>query len=82
MTLDLMKIGDKKKIVSIDNDLSIKKRLLEIGLSNGTDIECILINPFKNLIAYRVKDTTIAIRKSDGKKIFVDDKGNVGEAHE
>ena len=29
MTLDLMKIGDKKKIIHIDNDLSIKKRLLE-----------------------------------------------------
>lgn len=73
MTLDLMKIGDKKKIIHIDNDLSIKKRLLEIGLSNGIEIECILINPFKNLSAYRVKDTTIAIRKSDGKKIEVDD---------
>lgn len=76
MTIDLMKIGDKKKIIHIDNDLSIKKRLLEIGLSNGTEIECILINPFKNLIAYRVKDTTIAIRKSDGKKIRVGETGN------
>ena len=73
MTIDLMKIGDKKKVIHIDNDLSIKKRLLEIGLSKDTIIECILINPFKNLIAYRVKDTTIAIRKSDGKKIKVGD---------
>lgn len=73
MTIDLMKIGDKKKIIYIDNDLSIKKRLLEIGMSYGTVIECILINPFRNLIAYRVKDTIVAIRKEDGKKIMVGD---------
>ena len=73
MTLDLMKIGDKKKIVNIDNDLSIKKRLLEIGISNGEKIECILRNPFKNMCAYRVKDTLVAIRKDDAKRINVCD---------
>ena len=73
MTLDLMKIGDKKKIIGIDNDLSIKKRLLEIGVSNGEIIECVLVNPFKNLSAYQVKDTLIAIRNIDGKKIKVSD---------
>lgn len=71
MTLNQMKIGDKKKILSIDNDLPIKKRLLEIGFNNNEIIECILINSFKNLIAYRIKDTTIAIRSIDGEKIKV-----------
>ena len=66
-----MQIGEKKKIVHIDNNLSIKKRLLEIGLSNGEIVECILVNPFKNLSAYLVKDTLVAIRKGDGKKIIV-----------
>lgn len=73
MTIDEMKIGDKKKIIHIDNDLSMKKRLLEIGVSYGEIIEYLFTNPLKNMIAYRIKDTTVAIRKEDGKKITVGD---------
>lgn len=73
MTIDEMKIGDKKKIIYIDNDLLMKKRLLEIGVSYGEIIEYLFTNPLNNMIAYRIKDTTVAIRKEDGKKITVGD---------
>ena len=73
MTIDEMKIGDKKKIIHIDNDLLMKKRLLEIGVSYGEIIEYLFTNPLNNMIAYRIKDTTVAIRKEDGKKITVGD---------
>ena len=47
--------------------------MLEIGFNHNEIIECILINPFNNLMAYEIKDTLIAIRKKDGKKIFIGD---------
>lgn len=73
MTLNEMKCGDKKIIISINNDLSIKQRLLEIGFNNGEIIECVLINIFKNLKAFKIKDSVISLRSYDCKKIKVGD---------
>ena len=64
-TLNNLNKGEVSRIISIDNKLNIKKRLLELGLTNGVLIECILINPFKNMKAYRVKNTIIALRNDD-----------------
>ena len=75
-TLNNLNKGEVSRIISIDNILNIKKRLLELGLTNGVLIECILINPFKNMKAYRVKNTIIALRNDDSTFI------RIGEVYE
>lgn len=75
-TLNNLNKGEVSRIISIDNKLNIKKRLLELGLTNGVLIECILINPFKNMKAYRVKNTIIALRNDDSTFI------RIGEVYE
>lgn len=75
-TLNNLNKGEVSRIISIDNKLNIKKRLLELGLTNGVLIECILINPFKNMKAYRVKNTIIALRNDDSAFI------RIGEVYE
>lgn len=67
-----MKIGNKaivKKIVANDN---IKRRLLDIGLIEGTNVECVLKSPFNDPTAYLIRGAIIAIRKEDCNKIEVD----------
>ena len=67
-----MKVGNKaivKKIVANDN---IKRRLLDIGLIEGTNVECVLKSPFNDPIAYLIRGAIIAIRKEDCNKIEVD----------
>ena len=56
----------------LDNmDLSMRRRLLEIGFIPGTKIECLLISPFQDPKAYRIRNTLIAIRKEDSQKIKI-----------
>ncbi len=72
MFLSNMKIGDKvivKKIVAKEN---IKRRLLDLGVIEGTIIKCVLKSPFNDPLAYLIRGSVIAIRKEDVKKIEVD----------
>lgn len=73
-TLDKLKIGESGIIISINDNLNIKRRLLDIGLVPGSIIDTYLISPFKDPVAYKIKNTIIAIRKSDSKEIVVDVK--------
>ena len=71
-TLDCLKIGDKATIINIENTGSIRRRLLALGLTPGTIVECVLESPFKDPIAYKVHNATIALRKDDSKLIKVE----------
>ena len=71
-TLDLLKPGQKAIIKKINNNGSIRRRLLDIGIIPNTYIECYLESPFKDPIAYKIKNAIIAIRKCDSKGIEVD----------
>lgn len=71
-SLNLLKIGEKAIISKIDNDLEIKGRLLDMGFYKGSKIECLLCASFGGPIAYKIKNTIIALRKSDAEKIYVE----------
>lgn len=67
-----MKIGEKGIIKKIEANENIKRRLLDIGLINGTEIVCVLKSPFKDPTAYLIRGAIIAIRKEDCNKIEVE----------
>ena len=69
--LDLKEKGVIKDITCDDN---IKRRLLDLGLIEGTNIELVLVSPFKDPKAYEVRGTTIALREEDAKKIYISKK--------
>jgi len=45
--------------------------LLDIGLTPGTVIEKVMVNPGNNLIAYMIRGALIAIRNEDSSNILV-----------
>ena len=59
------------KVITISDNSTIKRRLLDIGIIPGIEIEKILISPFKGISAYLVMDSLIAIRDDDAKLIEV-----------
>lgn len=69
-TLDKLELGKKAKVISIKNS-NIKRRLLDIGLIENSIVTSYLVSPFKDPIAYKIKNAIIAIRKSDSKNIEV-----------
>ena len=67
-----MKIGEKGIIKKIEANENIKRRLLDIGLINDTEVLCVLKSPFKDPTAYLIRGSIIAIRKEDCDKIEVE----------
>ena len=66
-------MGSKVVIKKVLTDGSIKRRLLDIGLTNGTVVESTLSNPGNNLVAYMIRGALIAIRDDDAKKILIEE---------
>ena len=65
MRLNDLALNEKGMITSLKAKKNIKKRLMDIGLVNGSIIEPILFSPGKDMVAYYIKGAVIAIRKDD-----------------
>ena len=72
MSVENTKIGEKVIIKKVLNDNSIKRRLLDIGLTPGTIVERVLENFHGNLVAYMIRGALIAIRNEDAEKVMVE----------
>lgn len=72
LELNKIKVGQKAIIKQVKANESIKRRLLDIGLTPGTEIECSLSSPSGNPRAYFIRGTLIAIRNEDTRNILVE----------
>ena len=54
---------------------SIRRRLLDLGLIEGTQVECVRKSPFGDPIAYLIRGAIIALRAEDSKNILVRTNG-------
>ena len=71
-TLDKMEINQKSTVKKISDKTPMKRRFLDIGLTDGTEVECVLVSYGKEMRAYFIKGAVIAIRKEDAKFIEVE----------
>ena len=58
-------------IVSVNTDINIKRRLMDIGFVKGEKVKLILKNFGDNMRAYKIKNTVMALRVSDTKNILI-----------
>lgn len=63
--------GRKARVSSIGLSGGIRRRLLDIGLREGAQLECIGRSPLGSPSAYLISDALIAIRRSDSEQILV-----------
>lgn len=71
MTLSDLKLDEIGIINKINCSSEIKKRFLDLGFVKNTKISPVLTSPSGNIRAYLIKDTLIAIRNEDAKKILI-----------
>ncbi|MBP3361618.1 MAG: ferrous iron transport protein A [Clostridia bacterium] len=70
-TLSALKIDDSAKIKELRSAGSIRRRLQDIGLIEGTDVKCVLKSPGGDPAAFLIRGTVIAIRREDMDNILV-----------
>ena len=63
--------GQKARVVKITAERSMHRRLLDIGLGEGTLVECLGESPPGDPRAYLIRGAVIAIRSRDCRDILV-----------
>ncbi len=69
--MNTLKIGEKAEIKSMNITGSMRQRLRDIGLIEGTLIECVLKSPKNDPVAYNIRGAIIALRNCDSKEIMI-----------
>ena len=63
--------GQRGYIQQVSDTTGMAKRLAELGFLPGTRVECELVSPVGDPVAYRVRGALIALRNRDARAVRV-----------
>ena len=63
--------GQRARILSIRVDGAMRRRLLDLGLIEGTEVLCLGRSPMGDPSAYLIRGAVLAIRARDSSQILV-----------
>lgn len=70
-TLNSINPGERAVVRALNSTGSMRRRLLDIGLVENTQVECIGRSPAGDPSAFMIRGAVIAIRSEDCKDILV-----------
>ncbi len=71
MTLSALPIGHTARIHALNSDSAMKRRLQDIGLIEGTKVQCLQKSPAGDPVAYLIRGAVIALRLEDCANIVI-----------
>ena len=72
MTLNELEIGQKGKILAVNGEGALRRRLLDMGLTPRTEVMIRKIAPMGDPIEIHLRDYELTLRIHDAKKIEVE----------
>ena len=71
-TLREAKIGETAKIVKLHGEGAVKRRIMDMGLTRGTEVYVRKVAPLGDPIEVTVRDYELSLRKADAEMIEVE----------
>ncbi len=71
-SMNELNTGESAKVVRLLIHGSMRRRLLDIGLVEGTSVECVGRSPSGDPSAYLIRGAVIAIRSEDCRDILIE----------
>ncbi len=71
-TLKQVKIGDTVKVIGINGEGAIKRRIMDMGITKGTEIYVRKVAPLGDPVEVTVRGYELSLRKADADMINVD----------
>jgi ferrous iron transport protein A len=71
MTLRELEMGKKGRVTELRLEGAERRRLLDLGLAIGSEIEAVRKSPLGDPVAYRVRGAVVALRKEQAEKVEV-----------
>ncbi len=75
MNLSDTKLNKNYIVTDVSAENALLRRFLDIGIIKGTEIKRMFTSPFGDPTAYLIKNSVIALRRSDSDKIYVAETG-------
>lgn len=70
-TLNELQEGQTAQVKAIRAEGGMRRRLQDLGLIEGTRVECLQKNAAGDLTAYRIRGAAIALRREDSSGVLV-----------
>lgn len=70
--LHMLPIGHHGKVKKLVAEGSSRRRMLDLGVIVGTDIECLCESPAGDPKAYQIRGAVIALRSEEASRIMVE----------
>lgn len=72
MTLNQVSCGRNVKVVKLDGEGAVKRRIMDMGITKGTQIEIRKVAPLGDPIEVTVRGYELSVRKADAANIIVE----------
>ena len=72
MTLKEAKIGQTVKVKKLDGEGAVKRRIMDMGITKGTDVYIRKVAPLGDPIEVTVQGYELSLRKADAEMITVE----------
>lgn len=69
--LNILPLGEKAEVKALTFDGAIRRRVLDLGLICGTEVEALQRSPLGDPTAYYIRGAVIALRSEEASKIIV-----------
>lgn len=71
-TLKGLKIGDAAKVVKLHGEGAVRRRIMDMGITRGTEIRIIKVAPLGDPIEVSVRGYSLSLRLSDAEMVEVE----------
>ena len=71
-TIGDMKIGETAKVVRLDGEGAVKRRIMDMGLTKGAQVTVRKVAPLGDPIELTVRGYELSIRKDEAAKVEVE----------
>lgn len=72
LTLKDVKIGQSVKVVKLEGEGAVKRRIMDMGITKGTTITLRKLAPLGDPMELTVRGYELSLRKEDAGRIFVE----------
>lgn len=74
MTLRETKTGQTVTVVKLDGEGAVKRRIMDMGITKGTEIYVRKVAPLGDPVEITVRGYELSVRKADAEMVLVEEK--------
>ena len=71
-TLNQLEPGERATIVKAGGETAVRRRILDMGVVKGAEIEAVRVAPLGDPIEFLIKGYNLSLRKSEAQQIQVE----------